>query len=117
MQAAAALANTKVLLNPIQSPAIVRSSEHVAIAVTEFHRPLGIESGQESLQARQWGEAVTEFKDGVLHTGAEGVDAAKRVGLETFGRAKSVTGRFSSGLANRTLRRRGTDEATHEQAD
>ena len=117
MGAAANLANTKVLLNPIQSPAIVRSSEHVAIAVTEFHRPLGIESDQGSHQARQWGEAAAEFKDGVLHTGAEGVDAAKRVGLETFGRAKSVTGRFSSGLADRTLRRRGNDEAAPEEAD
>jgi len=95
----------------------VRSSEHVASAVTEFHRPLGIESGQGSLEARQWVEAATEFKDGVLHTGAEGLDAAKRVGLETFGRAKSMTGRFSSGIADRTLRRRGNDEAAPEETD
>ena len=45
MDAAAGLANAKVLLNPFESPAIVRSRGHVAGAVTRFHRPLGIVSG------------------------------------------------------------------------
>ena len=45
MDAAAGTANAKVLLNPLQSPAIVRSREHVAVAVTDFHGRLGIESG------------------------------------------------------------------------
>src|SRR4051794_13553668 len=48
MDAAAGTANAKVLLNPIQSPAVVRSREHVAIAVTDFHGLLGIESGGQS---------------------------------------------------------------------
>ncbi|MGY1665911.1 hypothetical protein [Geodermatophilus sp. SYSU D00696] len=37
MAAAAATANTKVLLNPVASPAVVQSSEHVITAVADFH--------------------------------------------------------------------------------
>src|SRR3954449_9798326 len=76
MDAAAGTANAKVLLNPIQSPAIVRSRGHVASAVTEFHGRLGIESGGQSVEARAWTAAATEFRDKVLETGAEGVDAS-----------------------------------------
>ena len=45
MSAAVQQANSKVLFNPIQSPAIVRSTNEVAISVNEFHGLLGIESG------------------------------------------------------------------------
>ena len=110
MDAAAGTANAKVLLNPIQSPAIVRSRGHVAGAVTEFHGRLGIESGGQSVEARAWTAAATEFRDKVLETGAEGVDASWRLGNETFGRAKSVTGKLSSGIAGRAARWRGNDE-------
>ena len=63
MDAAAGTANAKVLLNPIQSPAIVRAREHVAVAVADFHGRLGIESGRQSVEARPWGDAAGEFKD------------------------------------------------------
>src|SRR3954468_2905976 len=69
MDAAASTANAKVLLNPIQSPAIVRSRGHVAAAVTELHGRLGIESGGGSVEARAWTAAATEFRDKVLETG------------------------------------------------
>ena len=117
MDAAAGTANAKVLLNPIQSPAVVQSSNHVATAVDDFHGRLGIESGRQSLEARRWADAATEVRDKVLETGAEGVDAARRLGNETFDRAKSVTGKLSSGIAGRTLRRRGNDEERDEQAE
>ncbi|MGK5170502.1 hypothetical protein [Geodermatophilus sp. CPCC 205761] len=110
MDAAAGMANAKVLLNPIQSPAVVRSRGQVASAVTDFHGRLGIESGEQSVEAKAWTAAATEFRDKVLETGAEGVDASRRLGNETFGRAKSVTGRLSSGIAGRALRWRGIDE-------
>jgi rRNA processing protein Krr1/Pno1 len=109
MDAAAGNANAKVLLNPIQSPAVVRSREHVAIAVADFHGRLGIESGRQSLEARPWGDAAGEFRDSVLETGAERVDASMRLANETFDLAKSVTGRLSSGIAGRRLRWRGND--------
>jgi rRNA processing protein Krr1/Pno1 len=110
MDAAAGTANAKVLLNPIQSPAIVRAREHVAVAVADFHRRLGIESDGQSVEARAWTAAATEFRDRVLETGAEGVDVSRRFGNETFGRARSVTGKISGGIAGRTLRWRGDDE-------
>jgi len=117
MDAAAGTANAKVLLNPIQSPAVVRSREHISLVVADFHGRLGIESGGESVEARPWTDAASEFRDKVRETGAGHVDVSKRLGTETFGRAKSVTGRFSSGIADRTLRRRGNDEAATEGSE
>jgi hypothetical protein len=61
--------------------------------------------------------AATEFRDRVLETGAGGVDASVRLGNETLDRARSVTGRISSGIAGRTFRRRGDDEGRVEQAE
>jgi len=114
MDAAVGTANAKVLLNPIQSPAVVRSREHVSLAVADFHGRLGIESGGQSIEARAWGAAATEFRDKVLVTSAEGVDASRRLSNETLGRALSVKGKLASGIAGRTLRRRGDEERAEE---
>ena len=112
MAEAARTANAKVLLNPMQSPAIVRSSEKVALAIADFHRPLAIESSHDLLVARPWTDAATEFRGKVLETGADGLGASRRVGSETFDRAKSATGRVSSGIAG--FRRRGQDQTQTE---
>jgi hypothetical protein len=111
MDVAAGTANTKVLLHPTMSPAVVRSRETVATAVADFHGRLGIESGRQSLEARPWADAAAEFRDKVLETGAEGVDASWRLGNETFDRARSVTGRISNGIASRAFGRRGNDDS------
>ncbi|TFV82794.1 hypothetical protein E4P40_15530 [Blastococcus sp. CT_GayMR20] len=116
LDAAADTANAKVLLNPIQSPAIVRAREHVAVVVADFQGRLGIESGAESVEARAWTSAASEFRDRMLETGAEGVDASWRLGNETLGRAVSVTGKLSSGLAGRALRWRGDGEVREQEA-
>ncbi|MCT9931033.1 hypothetical protein N5079_12485 [Planotetraspora sp. A-T 1434] len=110
MEAAADTANTKVLLHPTTSRAVVHSSNHVEITVVDFHGRLGIERGRQSLEARRWVDAAAEARDKVLETGAESVDAARRLGNETLDRARSVTGKISSGIAERALRRRGDDE-------
>jgi len=110
MNAAAGTANTKVLLHPTASRTVVRSSNHVATAVVDFQERLGIESSRQLLEARRWIDAATEVRDKALETGAVGVDAARRVGNETFDRARSVTDRLSSGIAERALRLRGDDE-------
>ena len=115
MDAAAGTANAKVLLHPAASKTVVHATNHVAVAVVDFHSRLGIESGRETLAARRWVDAATEAKDKVLETGAEGVDVARRLGSETFDRTKSVTGKLSSGLAERALRTaRGQGRATEE---
>ncbi|WP_432930085.1 hypothetical protein ACQPZZ_07280 [Microbispora sp. CA-135349] len=115
MEAAAGTANAKVLLHPAASRAVVRSSDRVAIAVVDFHGRLGIERGRQSLEARRWVDAAAEVRDKVLETGAEGVDAARNLGNETLGRARSVTGKLSSGIAERALRLRGNDEERDEE--
>jgi hypothetical protein len=116
MDAAAGTANTKVLLHPTTSPAVVQSREHVASVVADFQGRLGIESGRQSLEAKRWVDAASEVRDKVLETGAERVDVSRRLGNEALDRARSVQGRLSSGIAERALRRRGgEDEERDEQ--
>ncbi|MGY2065608.1 hypothetical protein [Blastococcus sp. SYSU DS0619] len=117
MDAAAGTANANVLLNPLQSPAVVRSREQVAVTVSDFHGRLGIDSGQQSVEAREWSAAAVELRDSVFATGAEGLGAAKTLGSETFDRAKSVTGKLSSGIAGRSLRWRRNDEEFAQAAE
>ncbi|MFD3996512.1 hypothetical protein [Streptomyces sp. NPDC058548] len=110
MHAAAGTANAKVLLHPTTSRDVVHARNEVEVAVVDFHGRLGIERGQESLEARRWKDAAVEVRDKALEKGAENVDAARRLGTETLGRAMSATGKLSSGIAERALRRRGGDE-------
>jgi hypothetical protein len=109
IEATAGIANAKVLLHPTASRAVVYSSSRVATAVVDFHGLLGIEGDRQALEAKRWVDAATEVKDKVLETGAEGVGTARRLGNETFDKARSVTGKLSSGIAERALRRRGND--------
>ncbi|WP_326593021.1 hypothetical protein [Streptomyces sp. NBC_01294] len=115
MNAAAGRANSKVLLHPTKSPAVVQSSNHVVTGVHDFHGRLGIESGRQSSEARRWVEAAAEARDKALETGAKGVDAARSLGNETLDRAGSVKGRLSSEIAQRARRRREDEkERDHE---
>ncbi|MEU1362947.1 hypothetical protein ABZ356_24255 [Micromonospora zamorensis] len=114
MDAAADRANTKVLMNPMDSPAVVQSSNHVSIVIVDFHGRLGIESARESSEARRWTDAAREARDKALDTGADGVGAARRLGNETLGRAKWATGKLSSRIAERALRQRRDDEKRDE---
>lgn len=109
---AAGTANTKVLLHPAWSRAVVHSGNQVVTAVVDFHGRLGIEGDRQSLEARRWVDAVTEVRDKALETGADGVDAARRLGNGTIDRARAVTGKLSGEIATRTLRRRGDNEKT-----
>ena len=109
VNAAAVMANTKVLLHPTSSPAVVQSSNHVAAVVHDFHGRLGIESGRQSSEARRWVDAATQARGKALETGAKGVDAARSFGNETLDRANSVKGRLSSGIAERARRLRGEE--------
>jgi hypothetical protein len=112
MDAAAATANTKVLLHPTSSREVVRSSNTVANAVVDFHGRLGIESGRDSLEARRWVDAATDVRDKALDVGSDGVDTARRLGSETFDRTRSATGKLSSRITERALRLRRDDEET-----
>jgi hypothetical protein len=115
LDAAAGEANTKVLLHPTTSPAVVHSREHVASAVADFHGRLGIESGPRSLEAKRWVDAASEVRDKVLETGAERADVSRRLGSEALDRARSVQGRLSGGIAERALRRRGGEDQERDE--
>lgn len=106
MDAAAGTANTKVLLHPASSRAVVHSSNHVATGIVDFQGMLGIKHGRESLEAKRWMDAAADVRDDVLETGADGVDAAKRVGTETFDRARSMADKLAIRVAERALLRR-----------
>ncbi len=110
VDAAVGMANTKVLLHPTSSPAVVHSSNQLAIVVADFHGLLGLERGRQASDARRWVDAAAEARDKALETGGEGVNAARRLRNETLNRARSVTGKLSSGIAERVLRQRGDDE-------
>jgi hypothetical protein len=104
MDAAVGRANSKVLFNPKQSPAVVRSSNHVAADVHEFHELLGIESGRASSEARRWSEAAAERWDATRATGAASLDTAKSFGGEALGQARSMKGKLSNRMSERKLR-------------
>ena len=114
MNAAVGMANSKVLFNPKQSPAVVKSSNHVAAGVNEFHELLGIESGRESSEARRWREAAAERWDSARATGAQGIDTVKQFGSKTRGQARSVKDKLSGRIAERKLRRSEDDEQRDE---
>ncbi|GAB3862636.1 hypothetical protein GCM10028801_28510 [Nocardioides maradonensis] len=108
---AADLANAKVLLHPSASPEIVAAADRTAGALDDFHGLLGIEGTREAVEARRWGTAATEVRERALASGAEGVDAAKRLGNDTRDRARTATGKISNRIAERTerWRSRGDD--------
>lgn len=87
MDAAVEMANAKVLLNPFDSPAVVRSSNRVSAGVLDFRDRLGIESGQEATDAKRWRQAAGEMRDKIVASGIEGASAAKRFGDVTVDRA------------------------------
>lgn len=111
MNAAAGRANRRVLLNPIDSPAVVRASNGVASKVTVFHSALGIEGGDQSVDARRWRHAVGDLKNSVLEAGSDGIDLGKRLGAGTRDRANFLTNRVASAIVDRTAARdKGEDQ-------
>ena len=105
MGAAVDRANQKVLFNPSSSPAVVRANNYVAGVVGAFTESLGVESGGQDRESRQWSEAAadvrdkaldsaTVVRDKALEVGAEGVDTALRAGSEALNVAKSITKKF-----------------------
>lgn len=90
MKTAADRANTKVLLHPFASPAIVQSNNVVATDVVEFQNRLGITREREALQAREWAAAAGDAWNSALKAGTQGLDAAGRFGGEALTAFRSV---------------------------
>ncbi|WP_084247894.1 hypothetical protein [Mycobacterium avium] len=70
-------ANSKVLRNPRNAPAAVRSSKEIATDLVTFRDRFGIESGDATNDAKRWSKAASEVVDKALATGAYGATVAK----------------------------------------
>ncbi|MCJ1712451.1 hypothetical protein MT344_14815 [Clavibacter michiganensis subsp. phaseoli] len=106
MDAAAGTANAKVLLNPFDSRAVVGSSNRAATGVVQFNGLLGVVDERAALEARPWLVAVGDTWDSARDQGAEGVDAARRLGVAAFGRGRAAADGLQLKLAAGALRRR-----------
>jgi hypothetical protein len=95
---------------------VVKSSNHVAAEVHEFHDLLGIESGSESSEARRWREAAAEGWDSARATGATSVEAVKKFGGRTRDQAATLKDRLSKRIAERSLRRREDGEEHDDES-
>lgn len=116
LDAAAAWANAKVLMHPAKSREVVLASNHVGIAVGEFHGRLGINSVRQSVEARPWAEAAAQVRAKALETSGDGVDAVRRLGKGTARTAKSAGGEVSRRVGERPFLRRGPSAGGDEQA-
>jgi hypothetical protein len=115
LDAAAARANTKVLMHPARSRDVVHASNHVGTAVGEFHGRLGISSGRQSVEARPWAEAAAQIRAKALETSGDGVDAVRRLGKGTVRTAKSAGGEVSRRVSELPILRRGSSARDDEQ--
>jgi hypothetical protein len=77
MDAAAGTANSNVLLHLPTHRAVVGSINQVGIAVDDFRRPLGIESGRDPLEATRWWDAARDPRQ-LKNAGAE---AGRKLGV------------------------------------
>ena len=109
MDAAASIANAKVLLNPRSSGSVVRSTNAVIGSLHEAHQLLGIEGERRLVNERRWVEAAGDVRDKALTTGAVRIGDAKAFGEATGARVRSASSRMSSD-ALRSIRRRRTED-------
>ena len=90
MSIAADTANAKVLLNPIQSPAVVKSTNNAAIEVHELRQLLEIEARDTSAESRRWSAAAGEQWGKVRDASAGSLDSAKRLNSGSQDHARSA---------------------------
>lgn len=114
LETAATEANTKVLLNPFSARTVVGTSNHVGAEVAEFQRALGLVADREAISAKRWSQAVGDVRDKVMETGGAGVGAAKNLGDDAIKKARSITHRLASGIAERTRRDADAGESGQE---
>lgn len=84
MDVAAGTANSHVLLHSPAARAVVSSTNNVGIAVDDFHRPLGIEPGRDSLEATGWWDAARDprqWKNAGAEAGRKAVGVVLGVGV------------------------------------
>jgi hypothetical protein len=109
MQVVVGIANSKVLLNPRQSPSIVRSGNQVSADVHQFRQLLEIESDHDSTDTRRWRDAAAERLDQARAVGSQGVAGARRLGSGAQQGASAAVGAISTRLPGRRPNRDGDE--------
>lgn len=115
LDAAADDANTRVLLNPISARTVVGTSNQVGASIMEFQRVLELDGDRVDVNAKRWRDAVGDVLSRVVETGSAGAQAAKGFTVGSFeaakgfsaanvDRARSLTHKVSSNIAERTKR-------------
>lgn len=102
-------------MHPAKPRDVVLASNHVGIAVGEFHGRLGINSARQSVELRLWAEAAAQFRAKALETSGDGVDAVRRLGKGAVRTAKSAGGEVSRRVGERPFLRRGPSVGGDEQ--
>lgn len=115
MDAAAGLADAKLLLNPMAAPRVLSARNKVHNDVIGFQQLLGIDGDQADLEGRRWRDAALEARDKVVASGTEGLGGAVQAGSNTLESARLATGRAAEGLSKRLLRNRTDDEAVEDE--
>ena len=112
IQEAASRANSRVLFNPMQSPAVVEASSKVTTSVVDFYARLGIDSSRDGIEARRWAAAAAEVRARARARGVGVVTAGKRFGMGTRDRAAQLRG----SAAGRLDRLRSREDSNHDAA-
>jgi hypothetical protein len=115
MSTAVERANSKVLFNPANSPAVVRSGNHVAADVHEFRELLEIESAHTSSEARRWREAAAATWSEARATAAHRLESAKQLGSGTRDTAKSTKDKLSARFGDLRRRRSQRNEELNDE--
>ncbi|GAB2548179.1 hypothetical protein [Brachybacterium huguangmaarense] len=107
-------ANAQVLLHPATAGTVVSSGSRIVDDVISFQDALDIEDGHDYRSRKKWKQAAAETKDRAVDAGAAGIVAVGRAGEAAADLAKGLTGRFSTGLAERAARHRRSQEKSSE---
>ena len=102
VQAVAKYADKKLLMNPFESPEVIRSSNVLGERVEQFQKVLEIDSSREELSARVWADAAVDFRDEV-------VDTTKQVSSATISGTKKIVGKSSGWVSKQAAKLKKTD--------
>ncbi len=115
IDAAAGVGDVSVVMHPLDSRAVVRSTNAVAGQVMAFHGGMGIEGSRAELASKRWraafGDAAEGARDRIVEGGTDGVEVARKLGgkaLEQAGNAAEVASARLGGWASK-LRRQADD--------
>lgn len=94
-------ANSKVLLNPIQTPKTVESCRTIAISLIEVSTIFGFTTSEEKAEAKRWVEAASERIEATRQATAGTAEAVHHVSREAASTAKALKGKMAEKLGDR----------------